>query len=348
MRAKVTETELLRKAIAAFNQHFSGQEGLEISTLDSVPQEGSFLPDVLVRLRIGQQEILYHAELKREFSHAVRQYLLMNKASLRRPLLVITHYVNPEMADQMKRDGLEFIDTAGNAFIRHGQVYVFAKGNRLPARTPLAPAPRLFMPAGLRIVYSLLSRPSLVNGTYRAISAASGVALGTVAGIMVEMKARLFLAEDRNGARRLIRKKDLFDNWVAAYPERLRPRLLIGRYQGDYDWWHEKVLQSDWGQWGGEVAASRITRYLFPQLITVYLVRARLNDFLLENRLRSEPNGTVEILERFWTPEPQTEATETVHPILIYADLVASGINRNIEIAKTIYDEHIVRYLRED
>ena len=31
----------------------------------------------------------------------------------------------------------------------------------------------------------------------------------------------------------------------------------------------------------------------------------------------------------------------TVHPILVYADLIATGNQRNIETARILYDEHI-------
>jgi hypothetical protein len=61
-----------------------------------------------------------------------------------------------------------------------------------------------------------------------------------------------------------------------------------------------------------------------------------------------ERNGNVEILERFWTEDTLAGASETVHPILIYADLLASGNERNIETAKIIYDQRIARHLRED
>jgi hypothetical protein len=347
-RPKETESDLWRKAILAFNQHFSGQGELEISILNSPPSTGRTLPDVLVHLRAGKRKILYHAEIKSGFSHSVRLYLLLKKASAQRPLLVMTRYVNPVMADQMRRDGLEFIDTAGNAFIHQEQLYIFAKGNRPPNRTSISPPPRLFAPSGLRAVFALLRGPDLVNGTYREIAAASGLALGTIAGIMMELKDRLFLTEDRKGTRRLIRKKDLFDGWVSAYADRLRPRVLMGRYQGDHGWWYDKVLQPAWAQWGGEVAASRITNYLYPQLITVYLAASHLNEFLLDNKLRMERNGNVEILERFWTEDTLASASETVHPILIYADLLASGNERNVETAKIIYDQRIARHLRED
>jgi hypothetical protein len=39
---------------------------------------------------------------------------------------------------------------------------------------------------------------------------------------------------------------------------------------------------------------------------------------------------------------------DLVHPILIYADLLATGNERNIETAKIIYDKHILELIRED
>jgi hypothetical protein len=37
-----------------------------------------------------------------------------------------------------------------------------------------------------------------------------------------------------------------------------------------------------------------------------------------------------------------------VHPVLVYADLVATAEPRNLEVARKIYDEHIAQYRRED
>ena len=58
--------------------------------------------------------------------------------------------------------------------------------------------------------------------------------------------------------------------------------------------------------------------------------------------------GDVEILERFWQPEEAWPYEDMVHPILVYADLIATGNQRNIETAKVIYEQYIVRLVRED
>lgn len=56
--------------------------------------------------------------------------------------------------------------------------------------------------------------------------------------------------------------------------------------------------------------------------------------------------GTVQIARPFWA-ENTNEQNDTVHPILVYADLVTTGDTRNIEVARKLYDEHITRLIRQ-
>ncbi len=69
---------------------------------------------------------------------------------------------------------------------------------------------------------------------------------------------------------------------------------------------------------------------------------------MIENRLKKDPEGDIEILKRFWTPLEIWQYEERVHPILIYADLMATGNQRNIETAKVIYERYLVQHIRED
>jgi len=341
------EDELLKQAVSAFNTRFSGLNGLELSG----PQEASSIDgrcqDAVVHLRAGRRKTAYSAEIKANLTHAVSALLVMKRAALKRPLLLITRYVNPQMAEHLIRDGMEFIDTAGNAFINLGFLQVISKGNQ-PADTGRLPFPRLFKASGLKLIYALLSTPGLSVKALREIAAKTGISLGAAAGMMDELKTRLYIVEDGRGIRRLIRKKDLFEAWVAAYPENLRPKIHLGRYRGEHGWWHEKTLQPAWAQWGGEVAASRLTDFLFPQEIIIYLTRSRLNEFLMENKLGLDSRGNVEILQRFWITDARAQEQETVHPMLVYADLLASGNKRDSDAAKIIYDQYLAQYLRED
>lgn len=340
--------DLLEKAIAAFNTRFKRLKGLELSALYPAPDPlDRYRYDSDVLLRAGKRTVTYHAEIKLYISHAARQLLAMRKASPERPILLITNFVNPDMAEHLIKDGLEFIDAAGNAYINLGFLNIISKGNPSKERSPF-PSPRLFKASGLKVVFALLSRPELISASLREIASQSGVSLGTAAIILDELKNRIFLIEDKKGIRRLIRKKELFENWATAYPEHLRPKIHLGRYNGEHGWWHEAVLDPALAQWGGEVAAARLTDYLFPQNVTVYLPRPHLNDFLMQNKLSLDVDGNVEVLEKFWRTDDPEHVKGTAHPMIVYADLTATGIERNIETAKIIYERDIARYLRED
>ncbi|HPW18771.1 MAG TPA: type IV toxin-antitoxin system AbiEi family antitoxin [Candidatus Aminicenantes bacterium] len=339
--------KLLEEAARAFNQRFKGLKGLEMVPEWPEPTVSERRHDARMNLISGKKRASYTVAVKSRISHALRHLLLMQERAVGRPMLLVTDYANPEMAEQLIKDGLEFIDAAGNAFINLGFLKIISKGNPPKSRVSLA-SPRLFRASGLKVVFALLSQPDLVFGSFREIATGSGVSLGTAAVIMDELKSRLYLIEDGRGTRRLIRKKELFESWVTAYPEQLRPKIFLGRYRGEHGWWHDLALEPNWAQWGGEIAASRFTNYLFPQLVTVYLSAPRLNDFLMSNKLALDKNGNVEILERFWPADVKKASEELVHPFLIYADLMASGSDRNIETAKDIYDRHIARHLRED
>lgn len=310
--------------------------------------QGIKRPDKLLHLVIQGKEIHYYAEVKTTITKANKLLLLMDKEKLNYPLLLITKYVNAQMAEQLRQDGVEFIDTAGNAFINQPPLYIFIKGNRPPEAIGKAPLKRAFKPTGLRMIYAFLCNPGLENKTYRKIAAETDVALGTVDWIMKELKELGFLLDMGKQGQKLIQKENLLQRWVTTYPEQLRPKQMLGRYRGEHGWWQQKRLDPLKAQWGGEVAAVRLTQYLKPELITIYTTAQQLNQLLLENRLRKDPAGDVEVLERFWKPVETWQYEDMVHPILVYADLIATGNQRNIETAKIIYEQNIIQLIRED
>jgi hypothetical protein len=58
------------------------------------------------------------------------------------------------------------------------------------------------------------------------------------------------------------------------------------------------------------------------------------------------PNGrTVEWRKPFWGKVPAAARPDTVHPVLVYADLLATGEARCMETAQLVYDEYLARLL---
>ncbi len=341
-----TQEEIFHLAIEAFRKNVPAQT--EIKTFALQPTFAlEFRPDRRIKMMMQGKALDYYAEIKTIVTKPHKLLLLMHKEKLNYPLLLVAKYVNAQMAEQLRLDGIEFIDTAGNAFINQPPIYIFLKGNRPPEDVRKAPLKRAFKPAGLKIIYAFLCNPGFENKAYREIAAATDVALGTVGWIMKELKDIGFLLDMGKRGNKLTQRENLLQRWVTAYPEQLRAKLILGRYRGEYGWWQQKKLDPLVAQWGGEVAAERLTHYLKPEVITIYTTAQQLNQLLIGNRLRKDPEGDVEILERFWKPAGKWQFEDMVHPILVYADLMATGNQRNIETAKMIYEQHIIRFIRE-
>lgn len=266
--------------------------------------------------------------------------------------VIVMPQVTAEKADEMRKDGTQFIDTAGNGYINQPPLYLFIKGNsKIQGVTSARPVNRVFKQTGLRVLYALLCNPCLVNETYRNIAAKTDVALGMVNWVFKDLNELGFLLETGAGRARkirLINKGKLLDRWITAYAEQLRPKLLLGRYRGADGWWQNVKLNPEQALWGGEVAADKLTDYLKPQTITMYVDKEDPAAVIIPNRLKKDPTGDVELVARFWLPETVAPQGDTVQPLLVYADLMATGNQRNIETARMIYDEYIVQLIRED
>jgi hypothetical protein len=342
---KTRENEILQTAVEALRNYLPTNAQIALKREDF---DLGRRADWLVHLVVEGKEITYDAEVKANVTRVANVLLMIHREGFRHPLLLVTKYINGQMADQLKKDGVNFIDTYGNAFINRPPIYIFVKGNRPQATIPPARLNRAFRPVGLRMIYAFLRNPTFVNKTYRQIAVEVDAGLGTVDWVMRELKQLGYLVEIGQKGHRLIKKKDLFQRWITEYPEQLKPKLLLGRYTGDPDWWTGKMLDPHQVQWGGEIAAARLTKYLRPQIITIYTNPDYLNRLLIDNRLRKDINGDVEVLERFWRFEGDTNFDDIVHPILIYADLIATGNQRNIDTAKIVYDKYITQLIHED
>jgi hypothetical protein len=340
---QMKENELLELALEALRKNLPGQA--KIKTVKPL-RDPRLRADYLLGILMQGKEIRYYAEIKANVTKADKLLVMMHKGEFDHPLLLVTKYINTQLADELKQNGTEFIDTAGNAFINQPPLYIFVKGNK-PDIVKTAPLKRTFKPAGLKVIYAFLCNPGLENRTYREIAVETDVALGTVDWIMKELKELRFLLDMGKRGQKLIQKENLLQRWVTAYPEQLRPKLILGRFREENVGWQEKTLDPFKAQWGGEVAAAKLTKYLQPQIITIYAAPQELDQLLIKNRLKRDQTGEVEILKRFWKPPEIWKYEDLVHPILIYADLLATGNERNIETAKMIYDQHIVQLIRE-
>ncbi|MDD5115322.1 MAG: type IV toxin-antitoxin system AbiEi family antitoxin [Methylobacter sp.] len=264
-------------------------------------------------------------------------------------LLIVADYVNPKLAERLKEQDIWFLDTVGNAYINQKPVFVFIRGNKPTEKPVIRTLGRAFQPTGLKIIYTFLCNPELVNAPYREIARTAGVALGTVGWVMTDLNELGHLVDMGNRGRRLKDKQRLLERWIIAYSEKLRPKLQTGRYKApNPSWWQTAALHNLQAYWGGEVAADKLTHYLKPEIITLYVMEKWAAKLKITNQLRKDPDGDVEILNAFWDVESEKNRKDIVNPILIYADLMATGDPRNIETAQIIYEQKLAQHFRED
>lgn len=287
--------------------------------------------------------------IKLAVSPTLAMVFLTRNSQIQEQKLIVAYYVNPAMAEKLIAQGIWFLDVAGNAYINHNPIYIYVKGNKPLEKPATRPISRAFQITGLKVVYALLCNPELVNAPYREIAQTADVALGTVGWVMTDLTQLGFIVDMGRGGRRLRDKRRLLERWVIAYPEKLRPRLEIARYKAPLPNWLQTVDLHDFqALWGGEVAADKLTHYLKPEIITIYLPEQQKTKFFIKNRLRKDPAGEIELLKTFWDINDDTNKPSLVNPILIYADLIASGDPRNIETAQIIYDQELAEHFRED
>ena len=340
------EVTLLERAIDAFRVATGLQIEVEPQNEELYYDGGRI--DALVRLRTPDIDEEFAVELKMRVTNATLGWLTQHLPRFPQQPMLVTHFVNPRMAERLKQMDIPFIDTAGNAYLNVPPVFIFIKGNRPPERPEKVPVTRAFQPTGLMVVFAFLCHPALVNAPYRDIAKAAHVALGTVGWVVTNLKEMGYLLDMGKRRRRLVNRKELLDRWVTAYPERLRPKLLIGRFgTTETDWWKDAPLKDFKAFWGGEIAAMRLTQYLKPEMITIY-ARETTAELQLTYRLRKDPDGNIELLKAFWDVELDWVDREVVPPLLVYADLLATGDPRNIETANLVYERKLTGLIRED
>ncbi|HWP93534.1 MAG TPA: type IV toxin-antitoxin system AbiEi family antitoxin [Thermodesulfobacteriota bacterium] len=339
------EAEILERALEAFNKLTGLGFVVEGREVDIEGRQAD-----VISLAVDGKVIRYVAEIEKFLTPVKIHLIFLAKfAQFHLKRIIVTDYINPNLAEQLRKLDIPFIDMAGNAYINEPPVFIFIKGNKQAIEVLTKKRKiRAFQPTGLKVVFAFLCQPELVNAPYREIAKKAKVALGTVGWAIRDLNAAGFLIGTKKRGRRLINKRKLLDRWTETYPENLRPKLMLGRFQANEDeWWKFTQIQDFDAYWGGEVAAAKTTQYLRPEIVTIY-VKNDPTRLLLQKKLAKKPNGNVEILKAFWEIEYNWPYKDLVPPILIYADLIATGDARNTETAKIIYERELARLIGED
>ena len=339
------EQELLRRALEALHK----TTGIAAKIVGGGGITHGFRGDARIEIEVDGQTYDYIAEIKKIDRFAMIEQIKNQLApDTGQPLLVVRR-ITTGVAEKCREIGLQFIDTIGNVYLQRPGLFVFVKGQRPQEGEHFLleqqDAQRAATPTNLRVVFALLCKPELLNAPYRDINGVAGVALGAVGWVFADLNTRAYTVGGK-GDRVLLERQRLLQEWVTNFPIKLRQKLNPRKFHAPMpDWWKNIDVTKYGAQWGGEVAAEKMTRYLKPQDLTLYFhtknAQQNLAKMVVENRLRADPRGEIEVLDAFWNFQDEKELPETVPPLLVYADLLATLDPRNIETAQMIYDKHL-------
>ena len=350
MNRPAIEYDILDAAIGAIHR----EAGLHLDVVGRIVKKDDKHIDAIIQM--PDNGVRLAAEIKKWATQAnlgavINQ--IKNLAELGQGLL-IADYINPDMGERLKEADVQFLDTAGNAYINQRPVFIYIKGNKpqqAVAAKERVKTGKAFQPTGMKVVFAFFRNRDLINAPYREIADQAGVALGTVGWIIRDLIAQGFLLEGINENRRRFADYDhLVDKWVEAYPHKLKRKHKIGTFTtGNPDWWKGINPEKFDALWGGEIAAAKYTNYLNPIHGVVYINKANMANFLQATRLRKTElyerhDIQIDLVEPFWKEAKNKGNTEQVglaHPIIAYADLIETGDIRNLDTANKLREKYL-------
>lgn len=259
-----------------------------------------------------------------------------------KPIILIAQYISKEAANQLKEREFNYIDIAGNAFVKKDDLVIYIEGQKRRTAT-LTNQSRAFQEAGVKIIFHLLSEPENLQDSYREIAQKVGVSLGSVSNVMAELEELNYLIKTKE-KRVLKNKEELLERWLVEFNTVLKPRIIRSRMKFiDTDmaqnWRHTGLNQTGIDiLWGGEPAGAILTDNLRPQEFTIYS-NLELPEIAKTLRLVPDKTGNVEVRQKFWQNNNWNQ--NTVPALLIYTDLMNSGYGRNVEIANQIFENEL-------
>lgn len=296
--------------------------------------------DVILHIDVEGRDHEFFAEVKNELrAHHLDHLIEMSEEH--EPFMIVANKLFPSVKERLREKNIAYLESNGSIWFQNKNSLVWIETNKKVKEIKEEPN-RAFTQTGLILIFHLFIQPDLINSTLRNISEVTNISLGNVSYILKGLKEAGYLIEIGNARQKLTNKMELLEKWRILYGERLRPKLHLGNFyflkDEDAKRWDAIALKENQTFWGGEPAADIITNHLIPQTFTLYTLENK-GELMKNYRVVPKEGGNISVYKKFW--RENSNQMNVVPPLLIYADLMNSGTERNIEVAKRIWDEFI-------
>ena len=340
--------QILQQALSQLNNFVGAEKGLTTGdSFYSLVRKNSS-DNGVASIRCGESDLAYNIFVQPWAPQKDINALISQFRALSLKTILFADFINPVMAEKLRRHSIPFVDCAGNLFIKDSQCNYYVKGKKSSSLRNKRVRGRAFNAAGLKLIFAIFNQPEFLRASYRDISNKVNIALGSVGPVIDDLYASGYILDE--GERRLVNKKRLFERWVDGYLEKLRPKQILACYTcDDEDWWETANPGEFQGVWGGEAAIARVTPFMMPETISLYFTSdVKQKEFAKHHGLRKDDDGDICIYKSFWSPVyAGDENIDGLSPMIIYADIVDSISPGSWDVAKTFYGEAVAHLLQE-
>lgn len=257
----------------------------------------------------------------------------------------VAPYVSPESAEICRKDGIGYLDLAGNCRLSFDQVFISREGfrNRFTQRRDLR---SLYAPKATRVLRVLLMSKSQWWRT-QALADEAGVSLGQVANVKKNLRDREWVVERKEGFR-LASPQSLLREWADNYT--YRKNTVRDFYaMGETDQVEAAIARAcrDLGiqyAFTGFSAARRVAPAVLGQRAMAYV--GTISEALLKRAgLKEVSSGAnVSLLvpydEEMYYMASEVDSMRTVCPVQLYLDLKGYK-GRGDEAAEAVWQQEI-------
>lgn len=259
-----------------------------------------------------------------------------------RPVIVAQRHITPGIGDRYRSWDLPYVDSGGNMWLTLPGYTVRIEGRKPVLRSSpgLDRTSRAFNPAGLRVIFVLLTKPEHIDAPLRELSAAAEVSLGATQMALADLQSQGLVHHARSGHRLVTNTRRLGDEWLAHYAARLKPKLRELQLTGPVpEWWLGNLpLPATLSvAVGGEAAMAALGYQLRPSTTLLY-GRSPWGAVRKFGRLREGGDPNVLLRQRFWS-ESLFPSDQVVPSLLVYADAMASSDPRQSEVATQMWED---------
>jgi len=347
------ELDIQERAADALRACLGEVPFIRVNRVRENQRQGNIEADLLLDLQIKDgpsRQIVVEAKANgqpRLAREAINQLLRCRSEFPEAYGVFMAPYISPEAAEICAKEGVGYLDLAGNCRLSFGQVFIRREGIRNPF-TQKRDLRSLYAPKSTRVLRVLLMRKSEWWKT-QALADEAGVSLGQVANVKKRLRDREWVANGDAGFR-LTNPQSLLTEWAENYTYRKNTVRDFYSMKGTDEVEEDlakacRELDIPYA-FTGFSAARRVAPTVRGQRVMAYV--STISEVLLERaRLKEVPSGaTVSLMlpydEGVYYMARDVNSLKVVCPVQLYLDLKGYK-GRGEEAAEAVWKQELSR-----